>query len=130
MSWLYIQTVRSFLKSVCGVVFVYGALTLPSIADEENTWTKLNGPAITGALLSRTLVYEDQAKQEFNTGGSTVYIESGPSFGSWRVSDTQYCSVWPPASNWVCYDVFLSSDQQGIRFIGESGRVYEATFVK
>lgn len=99
-------------------------------ASDTGNWSSLNGEQIKTALIDQRVRYPDEggAIQKFHTDGSTVYIDNGPSFGSWRTSDTQYCSVWPPASSWVCYDVRLSEDQLSVRFIGESGRIYEGFF--
>jgi len=103
---------------------------LPANAEEKQEWVPLVGQKIRLALEGRTVKYTDSAgaTQKFESDGSTVYIEGRPSLGSWRVSDSQYCSVWPPASNWVCYDVFTRADKQMIRFVSESGRVYTGRY--
>ena len=112
-------------------VFYWGVVCAPAHASEIEDWKPLNGTSIKKALENQKVQYPNEggARQEFHTNGSTVYIENGPSFGSWRTSDSQYCSVWPPASSWVCYQVFISLDQRRIRFIGDSGRIYEGVFV-
>ncbi len=49
--------------------------------------------------------------QTFDADGSTRYREQdGPvTEGRWRVdADGRYCSIWPPAEQWVCYEVLVS----------------------
>jgi len=93
------------------------SLIVPTALADEINWKILDGPSITAALTGSTLVYPEEggAKQEFESDGTTVYIENGPSFGRWRVTDNRYCSVWPPASHWVCYDVEQSTDSSRTR---------------
>ena len=121
--------IRQTLVSFCIVATFLSSATVVTAKGSSN-WDSLNGEQIKLALLDQQLVYPDEggAIQEFHSNGSTVYIENGPSFGTWRTSVTQYCSVWPPASSWVCYDVFLSKDRTSVRFIGSSGRIYEGIF--
>jgi hypothetical protein len=51
-------------------------------------------------------------RQLFKTDGTTVYYSgSRPgSLGKWRMEGDQYCSLWPPARNWECYDVQINLD--------------------
>jgi hypothetical protein len=68
---------------------------------------------IRAALAGRTAFEAGKAyrpwRQFFGNDGSTTYFAEGPSsVGAWEVRDGQYCSVWPPAQDWVCYDVELS----------------------
>ena len=123
-------------EAILRVVFFIGWLMCIPVGsandkiDEHTNWLSLTGEQIKAALESQRVHYpqEGGAVQEFHTNGTTVYIENGPSFGSWRTSDTQYCSVWPPASSWVCYDVLISEDRSSIRFIDGSGRIYHGKF--
>ena len=121
------------MKRICltpSLVFLIAIGSALALADEIDNWRPLKGVEIKAALINQKILYPDEGRvvQEFHTNGSTVYIENGPSFGSWRTTDTQYCSVWPPGSSWVCYHVLISRDQLRIRFIGESGRIYEGLF--
>ena len=46
--------------------------------------------------------------QYFDPDGITHYRERGgeETEGRWRVDENgRYCSVWPPAERWVCYQV-------------------------
>jgi len=103
---------------------------LATASDNATAWRTLAGAAIEAVLEGKTIEYTDGKgiTQQFNADGSTIYAEGRPSFGRWRVSDTQYCSVWPPASGWVCYDVLLSADENSVRFVGDSGRIWEGKF--
>jgi hypothetical protein len=48
-------------------------------------------------------------RQYFAADGTTVYFGDGPSsIGKWEVRGNQYCSLWPPVKDWVCYNVELS----------------------
>ena len=64
-------------------------------------------------------------RQFFNKDGTTLYFGDGPSsIGEWKVADGQYCSLWPPAKDWACYDVELVPSQPpfaGIVWIGPDG---------
>ena len=64
-------------------------------------------------------------RQFFGADGKTLYLGEGPSsVGEWEVRDGQYCSLWPPAKDWVCYDVELKPAQppfNGIVWIGPDG---------
>ncbi len=99
-------------------------------ADDSSGWTKLNGPEIEKALAGSSLIYpnEDGAMQDFSENGATTWVHGFPSSGEWKVSDTQYCSVWPPSAAWVCYDVTINDDKSAVRFIGESGKIYEGYY--
>ena len=49
-------------------------------------------------------------RQHFSESGSTKYKDGNGSvsLGIWRVNASgQYCSVWPPSSREVCYDVLV-----------------------
>ena len=52
--------------------------------------------------------------QYFDRNRSTRYQEEGrrPSNGIWRVNQQgQYCSIWPPSSFEVCYDLLVDGTQ-------------------
>ena len=76
--------------------------TGPALADG---WQALDGAAIVAALTDQTVIYENGATQRFFASGRTRYTHAEPSWGSWRVEDDQYCSLWPPAPEWDCYAV-------------------------
>ena len=76
---------------------------------------KLNGGQIAETLEGRTVsgVQNGQAwEQDFHKGGMTDYRAAGegPSEGRWRVKSDRFCSQWPPARAWVCYDIFRDDD--------------------
>lgn len=58
--------------------------------------------------------------QAFEASGVTHY---GRTTGAWEVRDGRYCSVWPPATEWVCYGVDVSGEV--IRFTAEDGTTTE-----
>ena len=64
-------------------------------------------------------------RQFFGADGSAVYFGDGPSsIGKWEVRDAQYCSLWPPAKDWACYDVEMTPAQPpftGIVWISPDG---------
>ncbi|GAA6162632.1 hypothetical protein NBRC116590_03360 [Pelagimonas sp. KU-00592-HH] len=90
---------------------------LAGMAQAEG-WSDLNGAEIAAALNEQTLHYED-ATQVFYESGRTLYDAGRPSWGYWAVRGDQYCSQWPPADGWACYDMQRNGDV--LRFIGESG---------
>lgn len=118
------------LKLCLGPLIVL-SLTL-SFAQADNTpvWELLNGKQIHAVLAGSSMVFpeEDGATQDFESDGSTVWVHGAPTFGKWKVSDTQYCSVWPPSTAWVCYNVSINAERSTVRFIGESGKIYEGIF--
>ena len=62
----------------------------------------LSGNTVYGTWAGRTY------QQYFSPSGATRYQErDGPETeGIWRINEHgHYCSVWPPASRWVCYGV-------------------------
>ncbi len=92
---------------------------VPAIALAEPV--KLSGAEIS-ELLPAITAYGDDTKQVFYQGGTTDYIASGrPSVGYWRVSETQYCSKWPPFGGWACYDVLHDTATDELHWIGDSG---------
>jgi hypothetical protein len=61
-----------------------------------------------GKLLPAIIVLGGQTKQTFTDTGATTYSKSEVfSHGRWRVQGKRYCSQWPPAKMWVCYDVLV-----------------------
>ena len=89
-------------------------------------WRAMMGDEITAALAETTLVYE-AARQTFYRSGRTLYDSGGPSWGYWEARGDQYCSQWPPADGWACYDMERNTETGALRFIGESGDITEGT---
>ena len=98
----------------------------PGHADQR----KLSGPQIKEMLEDGTVsgIQNGQAwTQDFRKGGMTVYRADGesPSEGRWRAKADQFCSQWPPARAWVCYDIIREGD--GILFVpADGGDVWRA----
>ncbi|MCX7888167.1 MAG: hypothetical protein N2422_00365 [Rhodobacteraceae bacterium] len=91
-------------------------------AATEGGWTRLTTPEIADALVARTIAFDNGATQEFRADGTTTYDSgSGPSAGKWRASDDEYCSIWPPSEDWVCFDVERSADGLDLRFTSTGG---------
>ena len=90
----------------------------PAFADD---WRVLNGAEMTKALSARVLQYKDNAQQDFFADGRTLYQTRDSSWGKWRVDYNQYCSIWPPAAGWTCYNVSISVDGVHIRFTDRNG---------
>lgn len=88
-------------------------------------WKPMTGADIAAVLVDRDVVY-DAARQRFYASGRTIYDSGSESRGSWQARGDQYCSQWPPAVGWDCYDMQIDADAGMIRFIGESGAVTEA----
>ena len=118
------------LKSILVTVFAFSILLEAAQADNTSDWNPLSGQQIQKVLAGASLVYPDEggATQDFESNGSTVWVQGAPSFGEWKVSDTQYCSVWPPSAAWVCYDVSINEQGTAVRFVGDSGKIYEGIF--
>jgi hypothetical protein len=84
----------------------------------------VSGPKadIIAALAGRTAFDAGRAeprwRQFFNKDGTTLYIgNAAPSLGRWDIREGRYCSVWPPADNWVCYGVELAPAAPPHQFI-------------
>ncbi|NUS19112.1 MAG: hypothetical protein HOQ25_04895 [Mesorhizobium sp.] len=55
-------------------------------------------------------VQGDNWSQEFDDGGATTYTRGGKhQVGRWDVRGDQYCLLWPPSDNWVCYDMTIDT---------------------
>lgn len=86
------------------------------------TWMRPTGDALTAAVRERSIAYEGGATQYFRADGTTSYIDAGrPTEGGWRIEGERFCSVWPPATHWDCYDLEVSTDGQWMRFIAPGG---------
>ena len=93
-------------------------LLIPGITVAEE-FVPMTGEQIEAALNDTTLRYEEGQRQVFYASGKTLYDNGRPSWGNWQVRGDQYCSEWPPADGWACYD--MDTDGTTLRFIGESG---------
>lgn len=82
-------------------------------------WTKVAGDTVRAVLEGHRIIYANGASQEFRTSGATLYNLGRDSWGYWRVTGDQYCSMWPPSDLWACYDLEVSGSQ--LRFVGASG---------
>ena len=86
-------------------------------AGADHEWRPLAGAEIEEALSGRTLAY-DFERQRFFASGRTSYDAGILEWGHWEVRDDRYCSLWPPAEDWTCYDVAVREGPEGreIRF--------------
>lgn len=105
--------------------FAWVMAMIPGIALAED-WQPMQGADIAEALTGRVLVYENGAEQAFHASGQTRYTAREDSRGVWEVRGDQYCSQWPPAEAWACYD--MVRDGRVIRFVGTRGDVTDGTY--
>ncbi len=93
-------------------------------------WQKLNGAEIEFALTARTLGYEkEKATQDFFDDGRTLYNMAIPSWGRWRVKENKYCSLWPPSTIWVCYDLERHKFGLLLRFVSKDGHIFKGKYI-
>lgn len=92
-------------------------------------WVRLTGVEAEAALNGTTLKYE-AARQVFYASGKTLYDHGRPSWGYWAVRGDQYCSQWPPADGWACYDLDRHSGDGRLRFVSETGATTEGLIVE
>jgi len=107
---------------ICRVLGLAVALS-PGMAVAE--WRAMSGPEMARALTDVTLTY-GSGQQIFYASGRTLYDSGRPSWGYWELRGDQYCSQWPPADGWACYDMERDEGTARLRFIGQSGDVTEA----
>lgn len=81
---------------------------------------------VRATLEGRKLTYDSGAWQDFRASGKTLYNSGRDSWGNWRAQGAQYCSQWPPAGDWACYDLLTSGDK--VRFVGAGGDVTDGTY--
>jgi hypothetical protein len=113
-------------KVAAVAVFITAALTVSAAHADLKP---LDGAGIAAALDGKTISGERDGKawaQTFDAGGVTVYTAAGEAAteGRWRVREDRYCSQWPPAPAWACYDMFRDGDV--IVFVGEDGEQWPA----
>lgn len=109
-----------FLRTVFSVCLI-GA---PCAAEN---WSDMLGDEIRAMLNDRSLKYEF-AFQEFKSSGKTNYVADRESWGNWRVQGNQYCSQWPPNSDWACYSMQKNDKGTKVRFIGSGDDITTGTF--
>lgn len=107
--------------------FVLLILIWPAMAFASG-WEHLTGDQIRTALEDRQLVYDTGATQEFQPSGRTLYTTADQRWGYWGVQGDQYCSRWPPADEWKCWDVHTNGVK--VRFVEASGHAVVGTYVK
>ncbi|MFZ1660620.1 MAG: hypothetical protein WAT77_01580 [Paracoccaceae bacterium] len=103
------------------LVLVLGLIAAAGAAFAEEGWRKLGADELNKALAARTVAYENGASQTFDIVGTTDYDSGTFSAGKWKIDGDRYCSVWPPSEKWACYDVEVSSDGLGLKFIADDG---------
>ncbi len=93
-----------------------GALTITPLFAAER---KLSGDEI-NSLLPTIAAIGETTRQTFSARGATTYTDRGrDSYGTWVARGDQYCSQWPPANGWACYDVFV--DGASLIWVGDTG---------
>ena len=82
-------------------------------------WDRLDDAGITAALSGRVVVFDAWTRQVFHGDGRTEYLTERYAVGAWKAADGRYCSLWPPAADWTCYDL----DREGarLRFTPDGG---------
>ena len=94
--------------------FVLLLLTSPLSAEER----KLSDAEI--EALPTIVALGEDTRQTFSARGATTYSDRGrDSYGSWAARGDRYCSQWPPANGWACYDVLVDNDT--LIWVGDSG---------
>lgn len=107
-------------RIVLGLMLVAG----PALADD---WRVLDGAAITGALTSRVIAYDEEGPlQDFFADGRTL---KGEVLGRWKVEADRLCTQMPDRTDWTC--VVVESEARGLRlrFTGPDGVVLTGTYV-
>lgn len=101
------------------LIYVLAVIAGPAFAED---WVQLTGPEIEAALNDVTLDY-GQNWQQFFKSGRTLYNNGRDNWGYWAVRGDQYCSQWPPADGWECYDMAREASSAQLRFISERGHI-------
>ena len=122
---------RSFGLTMAAAKFAAIAISMTlalAISAAHADLKRMDGAGIAAALDGKTISGERDGKawvQTFVAAGVTVYTAAGEaSEGRWRVREGRFCSQWPPAPAWVCYDMFRDGDV--VVFIGEDGEQWLA----
>lgn len=109
------------LIGICAALIVM----ISAVSVSAQSWENLDDVGIKAALTDKTLAYET-GWQQFFASGRTLYNSGHDSWGYWEARGNRYCSQWPPADGWACYDVVQSGDV--IQFIGDSGDSTEGRY--
>lgn len=104
------------------------ALCLATPASAED-WRPLAGDDLAKRLSGANVVY-DLDEQKFFENGRTRYRVFRDRWGWWEMREGRYCSLWPPAEIWECYETELSADGAQIKFTSSEGIVTVGTFVE
>lgn len=111
------------MKEIFQLLLV-GLLAVPANADERpllgaQILEQLNGKSFQQVRPTTTRHIE----QIFQVGGATQFVVDGQyQHGLWKVEGNKYCSSWPPAEDWDCYD--LLQDGTTIVFLSSRGARY------
>jgi hypothetical protein len=105
-----------------------------AISTAQAEYQPLSGPQVRH-LLSGQVATGQNFVQTFGADGSTTYVyqNGNPSRGSWRVEGDKYCSKWPPAGGWACYDMTRESagdNVDRVRWIDATGDVTDANIAR
>ena len=82
-------------------------------------WERLDDAGIEAALSGRILRLDAWTHQVFHADGRTEYHTERYAEGVWSARDGRYCSIWPPAADWTCYDLAREGDR--LRFTNDAG---------
>ena len=82
-------------------------------------WERLDDAGIEAVLADRVVRYDAWTTQVFLAGGRTEYHTERFAEGAWKAEGGRYCSLWPPAATWTCYD--LERDGDRLRFTNDAG---------
>ena len=94
------------LKSILVLV-----IFLPMVS-QANEWLDVkNDNEISSALSGKTIRFDEYSFQVFGENGRTRYFTERVSDGFWEARDGQYCSAWPVALKWTCYDLSTKGDR-------------------
>ncbi|WP_316649368.1 hypothetical protein [Ovoidimarina sediminis] len=107
-------------------VLISICLAAPAAAED---WRPLTGEALADALTGQTLIY-DPDEQIFFENGRTRYRVFRDRWGWWELREGRYCSLWPPAEIWDCYDTEITPDGTRLRFTSAEGIVTEGRFAE
>lgn len=108
------------------LAMIVGLLASPTFAQDFH---QLEGKGVHQALTARVLQYAPNIQQDFFADGRTLYQSPEESWGTWRVKGDKYCSKWPPADGWACYDVYASDTGLDIRFVDAQGRITVGRYI-
>ena len=96
-------------KAALAAMLVVAIAPWPALGEA----TKMTGPDISTALTGNTvhgMWGETEYYSFFDANGDTIYTtKKGADKGTWRVTDTQYCSVWGTTED--CYNLHRDGDK-------------------